>query len=334
VCQRIAIIYNATRPSRYDSLGEQKAVLGVLDAVQAVFNALRGLDYKVTQVPLIPPLAEAEKTIKSLDAGLVFNLFEGFGGQPETEAEIADILTALGIPYTGCPAPALRLSLDKARVKAILQENGIDTPAFQLLDAESIPEFRLEYPVIVKPYGEDASHGISQESMVDNLAALKRQVARISHSYAGSALVEEFIDGREFNITVLGNSESSVLPVSEIDYTLPVGFPRILTYAAKWDPDSAEYRGTGVVCPARIASHDRQRVEEVALRVFRLLGCRGYARIDMRMDMQGRVNVLEVNPNPDISPGSGAVRQAEAVGMTYTQFINRIICLALEENGQ
>jgi D-alanine-D-alanine ligase len=334
VCQRIAIVYNAAHPSRYDSLGEQRAVLGVLDAVRAVCGALQELDYEVTPVPLVPPLAEAEKAIKSLDVGLVFNLFEGFCGQPETEAEIAEVLTALGVPYTGCPAPALRLSLDKARVKQILRENGIDTPAFQLLDVESIPEFRLEYPCIVKPYNEDASHGISHESVVDNLAALKRQVARISHSYAGSALVEEFIDGREFNVTVMGNSEPSVLPVSEIDYTLPVGVPRILTYAAKWDPDSAEYRGTGVVCPARIAGHDRQRVEEVALRVFRLLGCRGYARIDMRMDMQGRVNVLEINPNPDISPGSGAVRQAEAAGMTYTRFINRIICLALEESGQ
>jgi len=329
---RVAITYNTTCPSRYDSLGEQKAVLGVLDAVRAVAGSLRELGYEVVPIRLAPPLEEAEKKLKSLDVELIFNLFEGFDGQPETEAEIADTLTTVGVPYTGCPSPVLRISLDKARVKKILQENGIDTPAFQLLSPKTVPEFRLKYPCIVKPYGEDASHGISRESVVDNRTALKQQVARISESYGGKALVEEFIDGREFNITVLGNSEPSVLPVSEIDYTLPAGIPRILTYTAKWEPDSLEFRNTEVVCPARITVYENQKLEKVALKVFSLLGCRGYARVDLRVDKDGRVYVLEVNPNPDISPGSGAVRQTAAAKITYPQFISRIVCLALERN--
>lgn len=329
---RVAIIYNTTYPSRYDSLGEQKAILGVLDAVRAVAGALRELGYEVTPVRLTPPLEEVKKRLKSLDVELVFNLFEGFDGQPETEAEIADILTTIGMPYTGSPSPALRLSLDKTRVKAALQKNVIDTPAFQLLSPETVPEFQLKYPCIVKPHGEDASHGISRESVVDNRATLKQQVARISESYGGKALVEEFIDGREFNITVIGNSEPSVLPVSEINYTLPAGTPRILTYASKWDPDSVEFRGTEVVCPARITDYESQRLGEVVLKTFRLVGCRGYARVDLRVDKDGRVYVLEVNPNPDISPGSGAVRQAAATGMNYPLFISRIVNLALERN--
>lgn len=328
----VAIIYNATCPSRYDDLGEQKAVLGVLDAVRAVAGALLELDYEVMQVPLMPPLEEAQKKLKSLDVELVFNLFEGFGGQPETEAEIADILTTLEVPYTGCPALALCVSLDKVRFKKTLQENGINTPAFQLLNARTISEFRLRFPVIVKPYGEDASHGISLKSVVDNQAALEKQVVRVSKYYGGVALVEEFVDGREFNITVMGNSTPSVLPVSEIDYALPDGIPRILTYAAKWDTDSTEYQGTKVVCPARITNREKKNLEVVALKVFRRLGCRGYARVDLRVDKAGRIFVLEANPNPDISPGSGAVRQAAAAGMDYTRFIDKIASFALGGN--
>jgi D-alanine-D-alanine ligase len=329
---RVAVIYNTPCPSRYDCLGEQKAVLGVLDAVKAVSGALHELDYEVLRVPLMPPLEEAQKRLKSLDVELVFNLFEGFDGRPETEAEVADILTAMGVPYTGCPAQILRLALDKAAVKEVLQEARINTPAFQLLNARTVPDFRLKYPAIVKPYGEDASHGISHDSVADNRTALENQVARISKFYGGKALVEEYINGREFNITVIGDSEPAVLPVSEIDYTLPAGVPKILTYAAKWDPESAEYQGTKVVCPARITRGENEELGDTALRVFRLLGCRGYARIDVRTDSEGHINVLEVNPNPDISPGSGAARQAAAAGMTYTGFIEKIVMLALERD--
>jgi len=332
VRQHVAIIYNEPCPSRYDSFGEQKAVLGVLDAAQEVNSALRELDYDVLCVPLAPPFEETKMRLKSLEVDLVFNLFEGFCGYPETEAEVADILTVLGIPYTGCPDLVLRLALDKVKVKTILKNDGIATPAFQLLDSKTISTFGLKYPCIVKPYGEDASHGISQESVVDDIAALEKQVLRVSKSYGGTALVEEFVDGREFNVTVLGNSELSVLPMSEIDYDLPYGAYRILTYAAKWEPDSANYKGTRAICPAQITSEEEKYIKEVALRVFCLLGCRGYARIDLRVGDSGCINVLEVNPNPDISPGSGAVRQVEAAGMSYAQFIERIISLALEKN--
>ena len=332
--QRVAVIHNAVSPSRYDMLGERGAVAGILDAVVAVSTALRELDYAVTEVALTPPFGECVERLKSLDAHLVFNLFEGFPGCPETEAEIADVLMTLGVPHTGCPAPVLRLGLDKVRVKETLRDNGIDTPAFQVLDWQTVSDFRLEYPCIVKPCGEDASHGISQESVVDSLSALKEQVARVGDSYGGRALVEEFIDGREFNVTVLGDSRAQALPVSEIEYSLLSGASRILTYAAKWEPTSPEYGGTKPVCPARITDNDRSRIEELAVRVFRLLGCRGYARVDLREDRGGHLYVLEVNPNPDISPGSGAARQAEAAGVTYAQFIRKITELAQEQGQQ
>jgi D-alanine-D-alanine ligase len=330
VRRRVAVIYNQPLESRYDARGERAAVSGVLEAVEAVHEALLGLGYGVIKVPLTPPLPRAQERLAALKADLVFNLFEGFAGHPETEAEVAEILSAIKVPFTGCPAGALKLALDKAKTKAFLKSAGISTPDFQLLRPETLSSFRLSYPCIVKPRREDASHGLSAQNVVNDSASLEKQVTAVSHYYGGQALVEHFIEGREFNVTVLG---ATVLPVSEIDYSLPEGTPRLLTFAAKWQPDSEYFKGTKVVCPAEIGDRERENINQTALKVFGLLGCRGYARVDMRLDGAGQLNVIEANPNPDISPSAGSVRQAEAAGMTYPQFIDKIVKLALEKEG-
>jgi D-alanine-D-alanine ligase len=328
---RIAIVYDEPSLSRYNTVGEEKAALGVLEAVEAVQQALHELDYNVVLVPLLPPVESLKEALLNLSVDLVFNLFEGFPGYPDTEAEVPEILTEIGIPFTGCPGSALRLALDKARTKEVLKSAGIRTPDFQVLDPEILHLFNLTYPCIVKPCGEDASHGLSPESLVSDYKFLKKQVNLVSQNYGGSALVERFIDGREFNATILGNNEGTVLPVSEIVYVLPAGMPRIVTFAAKWETDSLYYQGTKVVCPADISATEWQSINETVKTVFRLLGCRGYARVDMRLDQEGQLNIIEVNPNPDISPGAGTVRQAQAAGMDYTMFIKKIIELALEK---
>jgi D-alanine-D-alanine ligase len=334
VRRRVAVVYNEPLKSRYDQRGERAAVTGVLEAVAAVEDALLKLGYGVVKVPLSPPLPRAQERLTALGTDLVFNLFEGFAGHPETEAEIAEILSALKVSFTGCPAGALKLALDKARTKALLKGAGISTPDFQLLRPETLSGFRLSYPCIVKPRREDASHGLSAQNVVSDFASLEKQVNAVSRYYGGQALVEHFIEGSEFNATVLG---ATVLPVSEIDYSLPEGVPRLLTFDAKWQPDSDYFKGTKVVCPAQIEDSEREEIARTALIVIGLLGCRGYARVDMRRDGAGRLNGIEANPNPDISPGSGAVRQAEAAGMSYPQLIGRIVELALEskeDDGQ
>jgi D-alanine-D-alanine ligase len=327
---RVAIVYNEPQQSRYDAVGEEKAVLSVLEAVEAVHRALLELDFDVTLVPLAPPLERAERELKNLNTDLVFNLFEGFCGYPETEEVVPPILSKMGILFTGCPGPVLRLALDKAKTKLILQAAGIKTPDFQLLNPKTLNTFQLDYPCIVKPRCEDASNGLSAESVVHDFWALERQVNAISDSYGGNAIVEKFITGREFNATVMGNSEFTVLPVSEIVYSLPPGMPEVLTFDAKWNPDSPYFEGTKPVCPAEIKAEEQQRIAETITTVYRLLGCRGYARVDLRLDQEGQLNVIEVNPNPDISPGTGAARQAEAAGMTYAQFVEKIVHLALD----
>lgn len=328
---RVAIVYNEPVPSRYDNVGEKKAVLGVLEAANAVHQALVELGHIVTIVPLLPPYETIRNTLHSLNVDLVFNLFEGFPGESQSEAIVPEILTALGIPYTGCPASALRTALDKFRAKKMLVAAGIPTPDFQLLSPQKINLFRFRYPCIVKPASEDASHGIIAESVVRDFSSLTSRVKIISDLYGKQALVEDYIEGREFNITVLGNLRCTVLPISEILYSLPPELPAILTFEAKWEPDSIYYRGTRVVCPAKITHRERASINEMARRAFRLLDCMGYARVDFRMDNSGHLFVIEVNPNPDISPDAGAARQASTAGMKYTQFIDKLIKLAWEK---
>ena len=325
---KVALVYNEPLPGRYQATGEEKAVLGVLESVDAVRKALIELNYDVILLPLVLPIEQAYDKLCKLSADLVFNLFEGFPGYPETELLIPQYLESINIPYTGCSTAALQLGLDKARSKECLIQAGITTPAFQLLTPENLSSFKLEFPCIVKPFAEDASHGLTEDSVVRNTESLSRQVTTVSLNYGGKALVEEFVEGREFNATVLGKGELSVLPVGEITYNLPAGKPRVLTFEAKWEKGSEYYKKTPVVCPAKIDDVEKERIGKVALAAFKVVIGHGYARVDMRLDSQNRVNVIEVNPNPDISPDTGAARQAKAAGMTYTQFIEKIVSLA------
>jgi D-alanine-D-alanine ligase len=330
--QHVAIVYNEPQASRYSNTNEEKAVLGVLDAVNAVHKALLELGNQVTLLPLVPPFAAAREKFNTLNAEVVFNLFEGFCGEPETEALVPETLTELGILYTGCHADILRLALDKAGVKEILKEAGIATPDFQVLSPATLDTFKLDFPCIVKPRAEDASHGISANSLVRDFGALERQVRVITESYRSDALVEHFLGGREFNATVMGDMQCVVLPVSEIVYLLPPEIPRILTFDAKWEPDSPYFKGTKVICPAEVTVEEREYIANTAMSAFKLLIGQGYARMDMRMDEAGELNIIEVNPNPDISPGTGAARQSRAAGMSYAEFIGRIMNLTLERD--
>ncbi len=326
---KIALIYNAPNPDLYRTVVEKKASLTILDSVDAVYQALTHSGYPVTRIPLTPPLESAKESLKQMETDLVFNLFEGFDGYPETEADITNYLAELGQNYTGCDGTALSIGLDKINTKAHLEAMGADTPRYQLLGPKTLSWFHLDFPCIVKPFAEDGSNGISKESVVNNSASLEKQVKAISQMFGKRALVEEYIDGREFNVTVLGTNPPKAMPVSEIVFSLPPNMPRILTFSAKWDPQSAYYQGTKAVCPAEIDAALQERIAHTALLAFRLLGSRGYARVDFRLGHKDRLTIIELNPNPDISPDAGAALQAKAIGLSYDQFIDQIVKLAL-----
>ena len=327
---RITIAYNEPEKGRYHALGEALAEEDVLEAVKAVNAALLELGHDVELLPLQPPLREAARKIKAIKSQLTFNLFEGFGNKPESEGAVASLIEKTGICYTGCPSSAIALAQNKPGAIAFLMKSGIPVPECQVIAPRNISQFCLSFPCIVKPVGEHASHGLTADSVVSDMASLERQVERVSAHYGGEAFVQEFLSGREFNAAVLGNRELTVLNPSEIVYTLPPDMPKILTFVAKWQEDTVYFKGTRAVCPAPIPAEYRESIKALVKRVYVLFGCRGYARVDMREDREGHLKVIDVNPNPDISPGTGAFLQAYAAGMTYNEFIEKIVNLALE----
>ncbi len=194
---KVGLVYNEPLPDRYDAMGESEAIADVLEEVKAVEEALATLGHQVTKVGLVPPLEEVRRVIQGMDVDVYFNLFEGFAGRPETEAMVAAMMAVTGHPYTGSLPGALSLGLDKVRTKDLLIAAGVPTPRYQLMRPGEADNLTLNLPCIVKPAGEDASHGITAESVVNDTASLARQLERVCAGYGGRALVEEFIDGRE-----------------------------------------------------------------------------------------------------------------------------------------
>ncbi len=332
--ERVAIIYNEPGISKYHTLGEGGAVEGVTDSVVAVSRALNELGHEIITLALTPPLSVAEEELSELDADIVFNLFEGFDGWPESEAAIAMYLENSGLCFTGCSSKTLRICENKSLVNKCLRSYGVPTPDWQVLYPGYPNKFSLGFPCIVKPLGEHASHGLSAKSVVNDFYTLRKQMEFVWQAYQRQSLVEDFLPGREFRGLVIGNRHLKVFPIEEIIYNLPPDKPRLLTYCAKWIRGDEYFTGTGEQCPADIDATLKNEIEELVKESSKALGCRGYASIDLRQNREGELMVIDVNPNTDISIGGGARFPIEAMGITYISFIEDILYLAKEFNGR
>jgi len=292
------------------------------DDAESVGKALKDLGH--TPKPYHLDLNIWEKLRKDKkEIDVAFNLCDdGFFSNPELEPHVLAMLEILGIPYTGSGFLSLAMCLDKARAKKMLSIHTIPTPQFQVFGNEAKLEKNLKFPLIVKPVHEDASIGIKDESIVKNADELMKRVKYVIKEYKQQALAEEFIDGREFNVGFIGDE---VLPVSEIIFNLPKSKPKIVSYAAKWEKESVEFRGTNRSCPATIDDELKKKLISLARKASGCLLCTGYCRIDFRVDKQNNPFVLEVNPNPDISEDAGFAAMAKAAGMTYADMIDRIL---------
>ncbi|MCX8170422.1 MAG: ATP-grasp domain-containing protein [Candidatus Bathyarchaeota archaeon] len=335
---RVGILFNSpSKPLRgeeIDYLAEEE----VLDQVNAVQEALKRLGIHHHLFPVKDDIEETVKALKFLKPDVVINLCEGFMGDSSLEMHAPSILEILGIPYTGSPPLTLGLCQNKGLAKAVLKACGVPTPNYCVITERnsSLKEDLkdLNFPLIVKPLREDASIGISRRSFVRDYMELKRQVEYIINLYRQPALVEEYIAGREFNVSILGNENPIILPISEIIFDFE-DEPKIVDYAAKWLKESEEYAKTKPVCPAKLSSEIRIKVENAALKAYEALGCRDYARVDIRFESKTETPyVLEVNPNPDISPEAGFTRSLKAAGISFEDFIEKILGFALERAGK
>lgn len=312
---------------------------GVLDEVKSVERALAPLEHNTRIVPVALDINKLIAELNENRPDIIFNLCESVDGDPAQEMNIAGLFELFKIPYTGSRAFSLGLALNKPLVKSLLQQNGIPTAKhFVTSSTANLHLNGHKFPMIVKPSREDASIGITNESVVTNEADLKRRIEYVLDEHKQPALVEEFIDGREINVSVVGNDELITFPISEIDFTgLPEDYPKIISYNSKWMYKTVEFANTKAVCPAQnLTKKEESAIIETAKKVYRLLGAADYARVDMRVK-DGVPYVLELNPNPDIASDvpedTGFTRSAKAHGWEYSHLIQQIIGFSLKRWG-
>jgi D-alanine-D-alanine ligase len=317
----VGVAFNAYEPLPLIGRPEEQiSEESVAEVANEVAEAVKKLGYPVTIIPLQKSFLNFLRRVNELNLDVLVNLCEGFFGRPQWEANVAATLELLHLFFTGNKSRTLAVCQDKYMAKAILISHNLPTAPSQLLSSRSQP-LEVRFPVIIKPHAEDASLGIGPNSVVSDPERLAVQVKKILDLYKQPALVEEYIEGREFNVAVMENKTIQALPVSEIDFSqVPESMPHICSYEAKWLKDHVMYKTTVPICPAPIEDALREKLQQMAVDAFRAMGCRDYARVDFRMDKAGNIFILEVNPNPDTSLDAGYARALNAAGIEYSRF--------------
>jgi D-alanine-D-alanine ligase len=265
---------------------------------------------------------------------LVFNLAESFRGKSALESNVAALLNLLDLRYTGSSPAGLILAGDKTLTKKVLAFHGIQSAKFATMyRGQSDWVGDINFPLLVKPPQEDASLGITQKSVVNDVKELLDVISSTQREYQSPVLVEEFIDGREFYVGVIGNSKVEALPIVELDFSkFPAGLPKIASWEAKWGDDGdekgAQFEGTQSIFPTDLPEDLATKIQQVAIDSFQALRLRDYARIDIRVTPEGEVYVIEANPNCYLEQKSEFARAAQKSGLGYPALIARIVELA------
>jgi len=316
-------------------LSDKFAEWDEMETIEAVKSAL---ERNGREVILIEADENAYDTLRAERPDIVFNIAEGFGGAAR-ESYIPTILEMLNIPYTASDPITTGICHDKSRCKEVLRAYGVPTPG-NLTHAYSPGEIeKIGFPLFVKPLHEGSSKGIFNTSVVNTLEELDKELARIKEHYDQPALVEQYLDGREFTVALLGNGDNvRVLPIIEINLDcIPEGFNKIFSYEVKWYFDTRENKLDIFACPAKISGKLKNRLEEICLKAYRVLRIRDWARMDVRCDRLGNPYIIEVNPLPGILPNpddnSCFPRAAREAGLSYDEMINLVLELAMERYG-
>jgi D-alanine-D-alanine ligase len=296
-----------------------------------VIETLREQGHEVRVLGVHDDLAGIRPTAGFFEPHIVFNLMEAFAGVTTFDQNVVSYLELLRLRYTGCNPRGLIFARDKALSKKLLAYHRIPVPDFCVMRYGRKPALtkKMHFPMIVKSLFFEASAGISQASVVEDEEQLERRVQFIHESLGTAAIAEQFIDGRELYVGVVGNERLEVLPVWEMSFDkMPENRWRIATERVKWNTRYQKRHGI-MTNAAKLSAADLDRIQRIAKRAYRALDLNGYARIDLRMDEDGRVYVLEANPNPNLAYGEDFAESAETAGISYEKLLERIIALGL-----
>lgn len=301
------------------------------ETIEAVKSALEAYGHEVT---LIEGDRDAYEKFKVLNPEFVFNVAEGIGGSSR-ESQIPAMLEMLNIPFTGSDSVTIGICHDKSRCKEILSYYKIPNTKFFITDAIHKIDKKFSYPKFVKPLHEGSSKGIYNSSVVNNCAELRNEILRIKECYNQPSLVEDYLEGKEFTVAMLGNGDDvRVLPIVEINLdSVPEGFNKIYSYEVKWFFDTRENKLDIFKCPAEVDGKLYSQIEDVCKAAYKALRIRDWARIDVRLDKNNIPNIVEINPLPGILPdpvdNSCYPKAAREYGLDYTEMINEVLNCAI-----
>ncbi|HUP59074.1 MAG TPA: D-alanine--D-alanine ligase [Thermoanaerobaculia bacterium] len=329
---KVAILYNTFEGyeeypgANAEAASKRKPKKKKKTDMEAISDALRALGHEPETLAIDGRPQTLTHVVRS-PADLFFNLVESYAGDDSMEMHFAAFLDLVGKKYTGAGPHGSCLAMDKSIAKMIFRYHELHTPFSALVNKGLVEHAQdIQFPVIVKPAAEDASKGIDAAAVVSSLKELLERIAYVHEEFDSPALIEEYIEGREIYAAIIGNDKPEALPLVELDLSkLPEGMPRIAGYEVKFDVNTEAYRKTKSA-PARDLDEETiERIHQTALTAYRAVKLRDYGRIDLRLDAQGRVYILEANPNPWLDPAAEFAMAAKEGGRSYTEVIGEIV---------
>jgi len=325
---KILALFDAVAPTRIDQDLSARLKTEDWTTEKNVLAALAGLGHTAEYLAIFDDLDLLRRKLESFQPDVIFNLADQFKNNRAFDQNIAAFLELHGVAFTGCGSTGLTLCKHKAISKQILGYHRIRIPEFTVIarGRRAARPAHLRFPLLVKPLKEEASYGISQASFVETDAQFRERVRFIHDSFDSDVIAEEYIEGRELYVSILGNQRLSVFPIRELVFEeVPPDEPRIATHRAKWDAAYRKRWGLSYRFARGLAPELERAIVQTCKRIYRVLAIDGYARVDLRVTPAGEIYFIEANPNPHLAADEDFARSARKAGLSYPQLIARII---------
>ena len=329
---KVLVLFDGVQPTPIDADLSEEMKTEEWETEANVMAALKELGHTAEHLAIFDDVDLVRQKMESFQPDVLFNLVEQFKNNPGFDQNIVSLLEMQGVPFTGCGSTGLTLCKHKGISKKILGHHGILTPNFMVVPRgqRSGGPRQLKFPILVKPVKEEASYGISRNSFVQNDEQLRERIAFVHEKYKSDAIAEEYIEGRELYVSIMGNTRLTVLPIRELMFReIPANEPRIATYKAKWDEKYRKRWGLEGQFAEKLDLALVNEIEKMCKDIYRLLTIDGYARIDLRLTAENKPYFIEANPNPHLAADEDFAQSALKAGLKYTELIQAIISLGM-----
>ena len=329
---KVLVLFDGVQPTPIDADLSKEMKTEEWETEANVMAALKELGHIPEHLAIFDDVDLVRQKMESFQPDVLFNLVEQFKNNPGFDQNIVSLLEMQGVPFTGCGSTGLTLCKHKGISKKILGHHGILTPNFVVIPrGQRIGGPRqLKFPILVKPVKEEASYGISRNSFVETEEQFRERIAFIHEKHKSDAIAEEYIEGREIYVSIMGNTRLTVFPLRELVFKeVPPNEPRIATYKAKWDEKYRKRWGLEGQFAENLDPALVKEIEKMCKDTYRLLTIDGYARIDLRLTADNKPYFIEANPNPHLAADEDFAQSALKAGLKYPQLIQAVIGLGM-----